>query len=249
MISIKASSIDRATRLRGAAQSAWHLAMVQRGGYVVTLSSGYHEVSPGTARISPPGAAPWVQIDRSGASCVIVDAGGPFWTRVFARASREPWRETALSHRRVDIAREVGACSFDLASIGRSLTMFWPEEHHAGIAREASQQIDAGFRTISLTQLASDFAIPRGRFAALFLSATGFRPAEYRTLRRIEAAREHLANTGLALAEISDLAGFADQSHMTASLRAVLGLSPLQVRTAAAQLADSISKDRAGEVT
>lgn len=48
--------------------------------------------------------------------------------------------------------------------------------------------------------------------------------------RRIERACELLAGSDASIAAVAATAGFSDQSHLTRSLRAALGLTPVQFR-------------------
>jgi AraC-like DNA-binding protein len=58
-----------------------------------------------------------------------------------------------------------------------------------------------------------------------FRAETGLAPYEYVVSRRIEEARRLLA-AGLPPAEVSVLAGFADQSHLNRHFRRIVGVTP-----------------------
>lgn len=205
--------------------------MVSAGGYAVSLSDGSRDILPGMARISPPGATPWVDIDGGGATCLVIDAEGAFWHRVFSRLSPPPWRETIVSSQIPTIEKTV-AQPPSLLTIGRVLASFRSTRPTRDFASAAAREIDRGFRSLSLSKLADGLGVARGRFASEFLLATGFLPAEYRMLKRIAAAQSLLAKSNNTLVEISDAAGFANQSHMTACFSAVLGATPMRHRAA-----------------
>jgi AraC-like DNA-binding protein len=61
-----------------------------------------------------------------------------------------------------------------------------------------------------------------------FLRATGLTQC---AVRQIERAREAVAllEQGIAILDIVDLAGYADQSHMTRSLKHLIGQTPAQI--------------------
>ena len=68
-----------------------------------------------------------------------------------------------------------------------------------------------------------------GRFRALWLTAS-----EYRTAHRLLSAVKQLLQTDTPIAEIAHDCGFADQSHLTRTLRSKLGVTPTHLRKSAA---------------
>lgn len=65
-------------------------------------------------------------------------------------------------------------------------------------------------------------------------AATGLSPSDLKRMDRVEAARR-LIGSGLPLAEVALIAGFADQAHMTRQLRALWGVTPGTLRRSAAR--------------
>ena len=63
-------------------------------------------------------------------------------------------------------------------------------------------------------------------FARLFKKATGQSPYRYVFESRARKARELLASGRFAIAEVAQQTGFADQSHLTRSLKQVFGVTP-----------------------
>jgi AraC-like DNA-binding protein len=119
-----------------------------------------------------------------------------------------------------------------LTDVGSLLTALCPESEPAPEIAAACRAIDAD-PLISLSRLADELGLPRGRFAARFQADTGFRPVEYRLLRRADAARTMLRQLSQPLCEVAFAAGFADQSHMTNALRRIFNLTPTRIRRAA----------------
>jgi AraC family transcriptional regulator len=64
----------------------------------------------------------------------------------------------------------------------------------------------------------------------LFRNAIGMTVYRYVIQRRVERARDLLANGELSLADVADASGFADQSHMARHIRRVLNSSPQSLR-------------------
>lgn len=65
----------------------------------------------------------------------------------------------------------------------------------------------------------------RYTLARHFRRAYGTSPDRYRTLRRLELARERM-EAGVSLAEVAAWAGFADQSHFTRQFKKAFGMPP-----------------------
>ncbi len=68
-------------------------------------------------------------------------------------------------------------------------------------------------------------------FTRVFRAATGRSPHQYVLGQRLERARRALLTTDTAIADIAGACGFADQSHLTRTMRRHLGLTPNALRT------------------
>jgi len=86
--------------------------------------------------------------------------------------------------------------------------------------------------TISLVDLARVSGLSRMYFAARFRVATGVRPHEYVLRRRVERAKEMLAQTQETLSNIALDVGFQTQSHFTTVFKKFVGTSPGRWRAA-----------------
>ena len=64
-----------------------------------------------------------------------------------------------------------------------------------------------------------------------FARAYGINPATFRAEIRARRAFRQIVNTMMSLVEIASLLGFADQSHMTRSVRALTGATPSHWRS------------------
>jgi AraC family transcriptional regulator len=96
----------------------------------------------------------------------------------------------------------------------------------------ALEYIEANLdRDIHLDQLATAAGLSAFHFAKLFKQSTGSSPHQYVLQRRLERATRLLHTSEMSLAEISQQAGFADQSHFANVFRRFMGLTPSRFRT------------------
>jgi AraC family transcriptional regulator len=79
---------------------------------------------------------------------------------------------------------------------------------------------------LSLAELAGVAGISVSHFKALFRQTVGVPVHQYVIRQRVDFAVKLLSRGEVRLCEIAQLAGFADQSHMTRCLRRTLGLTP-----------------------
>ena len=87
-----------------------------------------------------------------------------------------------------------------------------------------SEQLD---RKISLEEVARTAGLSRYHFLRVFKRETGLPPHLFRTLRRIDQARQ-LLRDGQPLAQTALTVGFSDQSHFTNTFRKYTGATPGQ---------------------
>ena len=79
---------------------------------------------------------------------------------------------------------------------------------------------------ISLDDLAELTGLTGKHFARAFKQSTGVPPHQYLIMLRIDAAKRRLLDTKASVADIALACGFADQSHLTATFRKNVGVSP-----------------------
>ncbi len=80
---------------------------------------------------------------------------------------------------------------------------------------------------MSLAEVAEAAGLSRHHFIRVFSRATGFSPHAFRTLRRIDKAK-NLLRRGCPLAEAALETGFTDQSHFTNVFKKIVGATPGQ---------------------
>ena len=81
-------------------------------------------------------------------------------------------------------------------------------------------------RDLSLLELARATDLSPRHFSRLFRTTFGTTPHRYVIAERVNEAKALLATRRLAIVEIAEALGFADQSHLTNVFRRVTGVSP-----------------------
>lgn len=86
--------------------------------------------------------------------------------------------------------------------------------------------------SIGLDDLARAAGLSSNHFLRVFKLATGETPYHFLRARRLERARQLLAEDAMPLAELALECGFANQAHFTAAFSRELGISPGRYRRA-----------------
>jgi AraC family transcriptional regulator len=93
--------------------------------------------------------------------------------------------------------------------------------------------IEANFdRSIGLPVIAEAAGLSVSHFVRQFRAAVGEAPHQYLLRRRVENAKQRLAKTDAAIAEIAFACGFANQEHLTRVFKRACGFSPAAYRKA-----------------
>jgi AraC family transcriptional regulator len=88
---------------------------------------------------------------------------------------------------------------------------------------------------LSLTELAAVVQLSPYYFSQMFRNAVGAAPHEYVLRERIRAAATLLTTTGIPLAEVAFMVGFASQSHFAYRFHRATAMTPRQYRNARRQ--------------
>jgi AraC family transcriptional regulator len=83
--------------------------------------------------------------------------------------------------------------------------------------------------TAPVEALAADAGVHRVHLARTFRDHVGVPVTVYARRLRLEAARRHVER-GVPLAQAAARAGFADQSHLTRTMRSAWGVTPGELR-------------------
>lgn len=95
---------------------------------------------------------------------------------------------------------------------------------HPAVLR-ARAYLDASAGPVSLDALAGTVRLSKSHLARLFRNQVGLPPHAYSLRLRLAKACGLLAE-GVPIAEVAQVAGFADQSHLTRHFKGRLGLTP-----------------------
>jgi AraC-like DNA-binding protein len=99
----------------------------------------------------------------------------------------------------------------------------------ASLAMVRDMLDDRVAESVALDELAAIAGLSRFHLIRVFHRKYGVTPFAYQRSRRIERARAVL-RTGCSIADVAAAAGFADQSHLGRSWRAVMGSTPGEYR-------------------
>ncbi|MFI6156327.1 helix-turn-helix domain-containing protein [Kitasatospora sp. NPDC051170] len=83
---------------------------------------------------------------------------------------------------------------------------------------------------LSLPDLAAVAGVSPSHFTRAFRASTGQSPHRYLVRLRLERARRALLTTDTPIAAVAQLSGFADQSHLTRTMRLHTGVTPAGLR-------------------
>jgi len=234
------------TRFRDHEHPAVHACLVLDGGFQERDGAGWRDVGPGCVRVSA-AARHDIDFGPSGARCLLLelapDSDAP--TDALRRLARprflaaDPWL-VRLAGRidgavtLVDPARAIvldGLATELLAQLERRLKGRrsspppWLDRvrHHVEDVRGS----------VTVAALAREAGVHRVHMARVFREHVGVPVTEYARRVRLAVAQRLLASSALPLSRVAARAGFADQSHLTRTMRAMTGTTPGAARRAA----------------
>ena len=220
-------------RFRGHEHDGVHLCAVVAGGFVERAGRGWVDVGPGTVRISS-AARHDIDFSPAGAQCLVMLPGLPALSVLDAPRffSPDPWMSRlvgALAGRMETASRlEIDEATDEfLAQVQRRLD--GRSAPPPPWLRQLRERVDAGDAT-SVGELAAEFGVHRVHLARAFRDHYGTSLSRHLQRARLVRARRLLAATDLPLVEVAASAGFADQSHLTRSVRSALGTTPAALR-------------------
>ena len=209
------------------------------GRYRETFDGGDLEMAGPCAVLHPAGRPHADTVAAEGLETLTIEFG-PAWLRRFGfhgRLDRSvAWSggSVALAARRLSaVLRDHRASE---AAVGTATANFLhqakaaPDETPPAWLEEARQAI-GGDRPVPTVQLARHLDLNPAWLARAYRHFSGEGLAETARRLRVEAASGLLRRTDSPLADIALQAGFCDQSHMNRCFAAVLGRTPVRVRS------------------
>lgn len=232
--------IPPATRFAGHAHEGLHFCAVLAGGFTETVGRDVAVATPGILRVSP-SARHDIRFGPDGARCLLVEVGPQD-----AAALRRPLRSSAfmtdawLAGLARRLERELSA--FDQRSAAQDLVLEilaqvtrrelgrppgppppWLLESRDRLADEWRNPPSAG--TLALAA-----GVHRVHLVRSFRDHFGCTLRGYVRRHRLAQAAKLLSSTDLPLSRVAAESGFADQAHLTRTLRRAIGITPLSLR-------------------
>lgn len=230
-------------RLAGHGHKAWHLCAVLDGGFEEIEHGRGQVLEAGAYRVSRPNAFHDLNFDAGGAHCVMLEAHGDFWPRVFARqvAQGATHRFARTAPAELRRAADVFGHPSHLRADGLQdacETLFTPRDEHgdrriSAIVEDAWGMIVQSRGALSISAFAARSRTNRGVLARRFRDAHGLTPVEFRKLQRLKYAIGLIVEDATPLATAAGEAGYADQSHMTHDFVSIIGATPAALRRTA----------------
>jgi len=138
--------------------------------------------------------------------------------------------EAALSRSR-DRGEVIQALADSARAFARETGALKADPHRKAV-EAALAFIEANWRNqISLEEASGAAGLSRFHFSRVFRAATGSTFTDYVCAKRVERAKELLADGELPIKKICDLAGFSDPAYFASAFRKREGLSPSEYRT------------------
>ncbi len=106
-----------------------------------------------------------------------------------------------------------------------------PESANVTTIKRIIEEIRQNYtENINLTDLADKYFMSTGRLSTMLKEELGFSFSEYIALKRMQKAKELLADEALSVEEIAEMVGYKDYSYFTKVFKKVIGLTPSKYR-------------------
>jgi len=233
--------IGAGSRFRRHSHESTHLLVVLGGGLVEHGTRGSRDLAPGTVRLSPPMRHD-LDFGPRGARCLVleVEAGqvAPLERSLFlAGDARLAGLGMALAGA---LARDASGGSLSADGLVEEL-LAQVERHRSGRAlapppwlRLVRELIHDQRGLVRVAELSARAGVHRVHLARAFRDHFGSSVSRYARRVRVERAAHLIETSGMPLASVAAATGFADQAHLTRTLRQALGTTPGALRSAAA---------------
>lgn len=198
-----------------------YAALVVRGGYVEAGDSGRFHVGPGQVVVHAPFEGHQDRLDRAGAIVLNLPLHACAEPGHFSLA--DPDAIIRLAER--DTTAAVEQLGASITESGQP-SLDWPDRLARALALDDAFEIRDWADALGIAPQ----SVSRG-----FRSAYGISPKAYRAEHRAVRAIRALRTTAEPIVAVAAELGFADQAHMSRAVRAVSGLTPMQIRVQSVQ--------------
>jgi AraC family transcriptional regulator len=230
--------IPPSTRFRGHSHDVPHICVVLEGGFLERDRRSWRDVAPGTLRVSGP-ARHDIDFSSYGAVCLVLD----FDPSDLPRLDRPQFLEHDKSL--VAIAKELQRSTNGNDPAARIITNDLTSELLAQVSRRLNKRSSPppswlsrvrelahdSSGTMSVSELAREAGVHRVHLARAFREHYGVPVMHYTQKLRVHAALRLIARDDFPLSRVALEAGFADQSHLTRTVRDVTGSTPGALRS------------------
>jgi AraC-like DNA-binding protein len=187
------------------------------GSYVEVGDTGRHRVGPGDVLLHRPYESHLDRFERRGAEVLIV----PIAWDGFACASGRLTDLDAIVRLLESNTGTAEETIFRQLQAKTAMMSDWPDHLASALHDDPA---------LSIGEWASGHGLSLGSVSRAFGQIYGVSPATYRLLQRTHRAIRAILRTDTPLAAIAYSCGFADQAHMTRSVRRITALSPQALR-------------------
>jgi len=235
--------IPPATRFTGHTHEGMHLCVVRAGAFAETVGRHAEVATTGVLRLSP-AARHDIQFGPDGARCLLIEVG-----REDAAALRRPPRTSAfltdpwLAELTYRLERALTGCGSTPGTATDLVLEILAQVSRRQLGRPAGppppwllaardRLADESRVPPSANTLALAAGVHRVHLVRSFRDHFGCTLRGYVRRRRLAEATRLLLLTDLPLSHVAVEAGFADQAHLTRTLRSATGSTPLALRRA-----------------
>jgi len=243
-VSFSESVYRPGTQIRRHVHPRPYFSILLQGGYRETYSGGVRECGPATAVLHPPGEVHSDQFLGAGGRIFrfeIIDdeADSCLARQICETAELRNGRVRCLAARLYWESRSPD-CFSPLAAEALALEIISEATRHgftrdkcnapAWLAQTTEMLHEALPENLTVQRIANVVGVHPVHLARVFRRRYGCSIGEYARNWRVEVASRQLAAGTSPIAEVSALAGFADQSHLCRTFKTVSGLTPKEFR-------------------
>jgi AraC-like DNA-binding protein len=222
----------------GAEEHQMHrLVLIRRGRFRRWTNGIENDLDPTTAYVSTPGQEERFAHPAGGDQCTSVGFSGDLWGRLPIGRTVYVDARIEFAHRRLLAAAATGDADYATAEELLKLVALaagYTSESVIGdgvLAAAAREAVLADVpEAATLCGLAGLLGVSPFRLSRVFSRQTGVSLTRYRNRVRVGRAMDRISEGETALADLAQDLGFADQAHLTRTVREHVGRTPVALR-------------------